>query len=276
MDQNTQNSAQNKITPTRCAFYMPAEGKLEDAYGVAEGFCKSVKVREVTGKDGARKKVADVEISAIMRSSRIAALFGEDYLYDKSADYNSVRFRVTYWGYAAENLEKYPPQENQRVFALVNRVKLNSFPTSKGGIYRSVEGTGIEYLQTTSARKPDGKSALADAQTQQAAPAPAPQGYQQPVYQQTAPAAAPQGYQQPAYQQTVPAAVPQGYPQITYQQPAAVPQGYQQPVYQQTVPTPAPQGYQQPAPVYQQPLQPQAGIGMSSIDFDDDDDAIPF
>ena len=148
MDQNTQ-----KVSYSKYAFNSPSkDAPLEDLYGYIEGFAKRVNIREVKTRSGPTK-VADVDISVILPDKRTERYFGKEFV----NEYHNVRFRVTYWGYQAENIAGLPPQVNQKVLALVKDMKVDVRTGNDGKTYHSILCTGCDNLHTNSARKEGGE-----------------------------------------------------------------------------------------------------------------------
>lgn len=151
---------EKKISYTAHAFDFNAK-EPEKAFGYVEGFCKSVEIREVQTQNGP-VKVATVKVSAVIPDKKTERMFGADFVNEQ---YHSVLFRISYWGLAAESLEKYPPQVNQKVLCLMKNMKTDSRKGNNGTVYHTVNATGIDYLRTNSAKKEDGTYALISAMT---------------------------------------------------------------------------------------------------------------
>ena len=157
---------ETKRSYTKTAFSVPAGAtpeKLDGVYGYVEGFVKSVKIRTANTRNGERK-VADVNLDVAMSDKRVEKLFGKDFV-----NGFNVRFRISYWGLAAENLEKYPPQVNQKMICLIENLKLR-VDTKDDKTFRTVQATGVDFASTNSRMKENGTSALnADGNNQKAA-----------------------------------------------------------------------------------------------------------
>lgn len=149
---------EKKVRYTKCRFDIDKDAALDAIHGNIEGFCNGVTVREVTTKNGPRK-VADVSVNTIIPDSKVKNLFGDKFL----NEYHSVNFRVSYWGFAAENIEKYPPQKGQKVLCLIKGMKTRENTGKDGKVYLSVEATGCDGMDVNSAFKEGGESALKSA-----------------------------------------------------------------------------------------------------------------
>ena len=152
MDQN--NSTQ-KISYCSHAFEI-FTSEPEKNFGYIEGFCKDVQVKTVNTQKGPAK-VANVKVSCVLPDKKVEKLFGKDFV---NTQYHSVTFRIAYWNYAADNIESYPPQVNQKVLCLIKNMRPETGTGSNGTIYRTVNATGIDYIRTNSIRKQDGRSSL--------------------------------------------------------------------------------------------------------------------
>lgn len=161
-----------KVSYTKYSFTSMENDNPATASGsVIEGFCKSVRPRVAHTKNG-DKNVTDVEINAIVPDKTVEKYFGKAFV----NEFHSLRFCVTYWGVAGENLAKYPPQKNQLVLLHVDGMTAHENTAADGRVFRTVYATGINFPMTNSPRKADGESALvaSSAEKDNAEPAPAP------------------------------------------------------------------------------------------------------
>ncbi len=145
-----------RVSYTMNGFYnQPPEAQLIDMRGYVEGFCKSIRVRTAQTRKGP-VKVADADITAVMPDRFTERKFGKEFV----NEYHSVRWKITYWGYDAENLEKYPPQKNQKILCLVDHIAVRTNTAKDGRVYRMVEANGTGTPERTSRKKEEGESAL--------------------------------------------------------------------------------------------------------------------
>jgi hypothetical protein len=154
---NQNNETNQKPSYTRSAFYFDRSCPIDDpkngSFGCVEGFVKRIRSREVELR-GEKRKVATMQISAILRDS-----YAKDISETLLNDTHSVTFNVSYWGYDADNLLKYPLDVNQKALCLVHRMKINEYQ-GENRVFRSVECTGIGNPIRMSARKEGAESAL--------------------------------------------------------------------------------------------------------------------
>lgn len=147
-----------KFRPTSSYIFKQAGDPLEKVHGVIEGFTKNLSIREVNVQ-GKQTKVADIDISCALTNKRIEYAFGKEFI-NSGDDHGSVRFRITFWNNAAENLSKYPPQVNQKVMCAFVNPRVYESKGKDGKIYRTIECTGLDFPKMTSATKEEGQSSL--------------------------------------------------------------------------------------------------------------------
>lgn len=144
---------ENKISYTHSAVYKAKDAALDTAVMVVEGFAKRLFIQTVS-VNGEMKKVATLTVSAVQPETRVKFLFGDEFV---DSQYHSVRYEVAFWGKVAENLEKYPPQKNQKVTMMMTRMKKDSYTKKDTGeTFLSVKATGIDFPWTSSAKKESG------------------------------------------------------------------------------------------------------------------------